>query len=131
MAKLTGEMKEILATQLAVLATASKDGTPNIGPKGSMHAIDDETLLCSESTGQKTLRNIQENPKVAVMVFDPAKRDGYQIKGTAELLTSGEHFEHVARRQVERNKPVPKHVTRIKIEEIYSVRSGMTAQKIA
>ncbi len=30
--------------QLSVIATASKDGTPNIGPKGSMYAFDDETL---------------------------------------------------------------------------------------
>jgi hypothetical protein len=35
MAKLTGEMKTVFEQQLSVIATASKDGTPNIGPKGS------------------------------------------------------------------------------------------------
>ena len=131
MAKLSGEMKAMFGKQLAVVATASKDGTPNVGPKGSIHVVDDETLACSESTGEKTLRNLKENPKVAVMVVDRENRDGYQIKGTAELLTSGNFFEQMAKRQEERKKPLPKCAVKIKIEEIYSVRSGMTAQKIA
>jgi predicted pyridoxine 5'-phosphate oxidase superfamily flavin-nucleotide-binding protein len=131
MAKLTGEMKAMLGKQLAVLATASKEGTPNVGPKGSIHVVDDETLGYSESAGEKTLRNLKENPRVAIMVVDRENRDGYQIKGTAELLTSGNFFEQVAKRQEERKKPLPKYTVKINIEEIYSVRSGITAQKIA
>ncbi len=34
MAKLNNEMKVIFQKQLAVIATASSDGTPNAGPKG-------------------------------------------------------------------------------------------------
>ena len=131
MAKLTGEMKAMFGKQLAVIATASKEGTPNVGPKGSIHVVDAETLAYSEGAGEKTLRNLKENPKVAIMVVDWEKRDGYQIKGTAELLTSGNFFEQVAKRQEERKKPLPKYAVKINIEEIYSVRSGMTAQKIA
>ncbi len=130
MAKLTGEMKNVLEKQLAVVATASNDGTPNVGPKGSVYAVDDETLAYSEGTAGKTLKNLQENPKVAVMVVDREKADGYQFKGTAELLTSGELFEQVSRRQQARQKPIPKYVVKIYIEEIYSVKSGMTANKI-
>ncbi len=131
MAKLTGEMKAMLGKQLAVIATASKEGTPNVGPKGSIHVVDDETLGYSESAGEKTLRNLKENPKVAIMIVDRENRDGYQIKGTAELLTSGNFFEQVAKRQEERKKSLPKYAVKINIEEIYSVRSGITAQKIA
>ena len=131
MARLTGEMKAVFEKQLAVIATASKDGTPNVGPKGSMHVVDDETLAYAEGTGEKTLRNLQENPKVAVMVVDRENANGYQVKGTAELLNSGNFFEQMARRQEERKRPPPKCAVKIKIEEIYSVRTGMTAQKIA
>ena len=108
MAKLSSEMRAMFERQLSVIATASKDGTPNIGPKGSMHVFDDETLAYSEGTGEKTLRNLQQNPKVAVMVVDREKTDGYQIKGTAELLTSGDFFEQVAKKQEERKRPRPK-----------------------
>ena len=130
MAKLTSEMRAIFEKQLAVVATASKDGAPNVGPKGSLHVVDDGTLAYAEAMGEKTLRNLQENPKVAVMVVDREKMDGYQVKGTAELLTSGGLFEQVARRQEERKRPRPRHVVRIKAEEIYSVKPGLTAQKI-
>ncbi len=104
MAKLPTEIKAMFENQLAVVATASKDGTPNVGPKGSMHVVDDETLAYSEGTAEKTLRNLKENTKVAVMLVDRPKAEGYQVKGTAELLTSGDFFERVARRQEERKR---------------------------
>jgi predicted pyridoxine 5'-phosphate oxidase superfamily flavin-nucleotide-binding protein len=131
MAKLTVEMRAMFEKQLAVIATASKDGTPNVGPKGSMYVFDGETLAYSEGTGEKTLRNMKENPKVAVMVVDRDMKDGYQVKGTAELLTSGDFFEKVATRQEERKRPRPKQVVKVRIEEVYSVKPGMTAEKIA
>jgi hypothetical protein len=131
MAKLTKEMKTMFEQQLSVIATATKDGTPNIGPKGSMYVFDDETLAYAEGTGQKTLKNLQQNPKVAVMVVDREKTDGYQVKGTAELLTGGDFFEQVAKRLEERKRPRPKSVVKIRIEEIYSVKPGMTGKKIA
>ena len=121
MARLTGEMKAMFERQLAVIATASKDGTPNVGPKGSMYVFDDETLAYAEGTGEKTLRNLKENLKVAVMVVDREKGDGYQVKGTAELLNSGDFFERVAVRQEERKRPRPKYAVKIRLEEIYSV----------
>jgi predicted pyridoxine 5'-phosphate oxidase superfamily flavin-nucleotide-binding protein len=130
MAKLTSEIRAMFENQLAIIATASKDGNPNVGPKGSMHVIDDETLAYAEGTGGKTLKNLQENPKIAVVVVDRERADGYQVKGTAELLTSGDFFERTGNRQEERGRPRPKHVARITIEEIYSVRPGMTAKKI-
>ncbi len=121
MARLTREINVMFEKQLAVIATASKDGTPNVGPKGSMHVVDDETLAYSEGTGEKTFRNLQQNPKAAVLVVDRENGNGYQVKGTAELLTSGDFFERVARRSEERGRPRPKHVVKIRIEEIYSV----------
>jgi predicted pyridoxine 5'-phosphate oxidase superfamily flavin-nucleotide-binding protein len=131
MGKLTSEVKEAFEKQLAVIATAGKDETPNVGPKGSMFVIDDETLAYSEATAEKTLRNLEENPKVAVMVVERDRTDGYQVKGTAELLTGGGLFEKVARRQEERKRPRPKHVVKIKVDRIYSVKPGMTAKQIA
>ena len=121
MAKLTDEINDMFRNQLAVVATASKDGTPNVGPKGSVYIVDDNTIVYSEGTGEKTLKNLQENPKVAIMVVDREKGDGYQVKGAVELLSSGELFERTARRQEERKRPRPKYAVKIRVEEIYSV----------
>jgi uncharacterized protein len=131
MAKLNSEVKSMFEKQLAIVATSSKDGIPNVGPKGSLYVFDDETLTYSEGTGEKTLRNIKENPKVAVIILDRDKADGYQVKGTTEILTCGDFFEKVAIRQTERKRPRPKHVVKISVEEVYSIKPGLTAQKIA
>ena len=130
MAKLTGEMRAMFEQELAIIATASNDGTPNVGPKGSVHVIDEETLGYAEGTAEKTLRNLQQNPKAAILVVNREKGDGYQIKGKAELLSTGDFFEQVARIQEQRKRPRPKYAVKIKIEEIYSVKPGMTAKKI-
>ncbi|MDP2718476.1 MAG: pyridoxamine 5'-phosphate oxidase family protein [Dehalococcoidia bacterium] len=121
MAKLNDEIKELLVKQLVFIATASKDGTPNVGPKGSMFAIDDETIVYSESTAKKTLANLWENPKVCVLAVDRNTAHGYQIKGTAELIPTGDLFDRVARRQEERKKSRPNHVVKITVEDILPV----------
>jgi predicted pyridoxine 5'-phosphate oxidase superfamily flavin-nucleotide-binding protein len=56
------------------------------------------------------------------MVVDRERADGYQVKGTAQLLTSGDFFERVAKRQEERGRPRPRHVAKIRVEEIYPVK---------
>ena len=121
MAKLNDEVKEVFQDQLVFIATADKQGNPNVGPKGSMHVFDDETLVYAEGTAKKTLQNLQENSRVALVAVDRERHLGFQIKGTAELLFSGDFFELIAKRQEERSRPRPKAVVRIKVEEIYSL----------
>jgi predicted pyridoxine 5'-phosphate oxidase superfamily flavin-nucleotide-binding protein len=131
MANLNSEMKALFETQLAIVATASKDGIPNVVPKGSLYVADDKTLAYAEGTGEKTLRNLKENPKITVMSVDRATGDGYQFKGTAELLSSGDFFQKMVKRQEERKRPAPKLVVKINVEEIYSVKPGMAGKRIA
>jgi predicted pyridoxine 5'-phosphate oxidase superfamily flavin-nucleotide-binding protein len=121
MDRLTDEMQTMFRDQLAVVATASKTGIPNVVPKGPMYVFDDETLIYSEGRGEKTLKNLQENPKVAAVVLDKDKINGYQVKGTAELITGGNLFLDIAERQKKRNHPQPKYVVKIKVEEIYLI----------
>ncbi len=131
MAKLNDEMKALFGKQLGLIATVGEDGEPNIGAKGSMRVLDDETLVYNEGAGEKTFRNLKSNPKVAVIVIDREKTDGYQIKGTAEVLSSGELYDEAVRTAPLRKRRPPKAVVRIKIKEIYSVRPGNTANKLA
>jgi uncharacterized protein len=131
MALLNEEMKSLFASQVAIVSTASKDGIPNAVPKGSLFVLDDQTLVYGEGTGEKTLRNLQANPHVSVLVFDRATGNGYQIKGRAELLTSGEIFQRMVKRQEERKKPAPKLIVKINADEIYSIKMGMAGKRVA
>jgi len=124
MAKLTNEMKELMAKQLAYIATVSSDGMPNIGPKRTMRIVDDSTLMYNENTGKQTQQNIKDNARVAVAYVDWEKLDGYRFVGKAEIFTEGKIFDDA----VEWAKgKVPKSVVVIHIEEIYTLHIGAPA----
>lgn len=131
MAKIPGEVKEMFKNQLPLIATASKGGIPNVGPKGSMCVVDDETIAYSEGTRRTTLKNIKENPNVSIIVVDREKLDGYQLKGNAEVVTSGGVYEEVAKRQEARNRPRPEFVVKINVKEVYTLKPGVADHKIA
>jgi len=73
-----------------VLATSSPDGTPDVGPKGSLFVADKDHLAYLERSHREHLRNLKANPKVAVMFLDrEAETPFARFWGTAELLESG------------------------------------------
>lgn len=55
--------------------------------------MDDSTLLIADNYMDKGARNLEENPQIAVSVWDTETKQAYQIKGTAEIIRSGPVFE--------------------------------------
>ncbi|GIX47372.1 MAG: hypothetical protein KatS3mg131_1583 [Candidatus Tectimicrobiota bacterium] len=105
MIKLTEQMRELIDSALArgcpcVVATASRDGVPNVGFKGSVMVFDDESLAYWERTRQGTLANLEENPHVMVLFRDPASRLGWRFLGTATIHRDGPLREQVMARTV-------------------------------
>ncbi len=91
MAELSEEAKKIIAEiHPAFVATASKDGKPNVSPKGSFRVLDDEHVVFAEMASPRTIANLRENPQVSAIVFDLAARKGCRIWGKAEILDSGD-----------------------------------------
>jgi predicted pyridoxine 5'-phosphate oxidase superfamily flavin-nucleotide-binding protein len=67
MVALTTEISESLTgTRTVFLATSSKNSVPNVVPIGAFKLLDDETLLISDQYFHKTLKNMAENPVVAL-----------------------------------------------------------------
>ena len=67
MARLTAEMKEaFLKMKIFPVATASKDGTPNVIPIGVVELVSDDTIWITDNFMNKTLENLRANPKIAV-----------------------------------------------------------------
>ncbi len=145
-------MKDILKSNVCYLATSSKNGKPNVVPMGLVQPIDDSTVMIVDVRMNKTMCNLSENEQVALAVTDSAKMQAYQLKGKANVVTSGEIFENanllvkekavikskrlqerlktttdpVIRKKIEAmldNKSVPKSAVIISIEEIYSTMS--------
>jgi uncharacterized protein len=106
MIQLTQQMRDLIDPALAkgtpcLVATASKDGTPNIGYKGSVMVFDDESLAYWERTLQGSLHNVEENPKVMVLFRDPATRAAWRFLGKATVHKDGALREEVMRRTVQ------------------------------
>jgi predicted pyridoxine 5'-phosphate oxidase superfamily flavin-nucleotide-binding protein len=91
---LTPAMKRMLDEQrLGFVATVCPDGTPNLSPKGTTAAWDDDHLIFADIHSPGTVSNLRHNPHVEVNVVDPFARKGYRFKGTAEVLTEGAQFD--------------------------------------
>ena len=106
MIKLTDEMKELFDTALAdgfacLVGTATKDGQPQISPKGSVMVFDDETLAYWERAKRSGLANLEENPKVVVYYSHPVKRIRWRFYGEASIHESGPIREDVMSRTVQ------------------------------
>jgi uncharacterized protein len=131
MAQMTERMQKLLdKVPTAVLATSTLDGMPNAVPIGAKKIIDPETVLVSDQFFNKTLANIQTNPKVSLMYWEG--HEGYQLKGTVTVETSGHRFEETALWIKERSDKIgfplrSKGAIIMKIEEIYAIGPGPKA----
>src|SRR5215213_9832301 len=93
---LTTAMKRLLDEQrLGFVATVCPDGTPNLSPKGTTIAWDDDHLVFADIHSPGTTANLRLNPHVEVNVVDPFARKGNRFKGTAEVLVDGAHYDAI------------------------------------
>src|SRR5208282_3429058 len=107
-----------LSGKLAWVATASRDGEPNVTPKGSLKLLDEHHVLFADLFSLKTKKNLLENKKVAVTIVDAATGKGYQLKGTAEVINSGPLFEDMSKKLKDSPKELPplQQVVKITVE---------------
>jgi hypothetical protein len=85
--QITQTIRDLLNSALAdgtpcLLGTASKDGHPNISPKGSIVVFNDEALCYWERSGRGAARRTAENAHVCVYYRNPAKA-GKDFRGGA------------------------------------------------
>ena len=129
MVALTEEMKTAFATMKAFpVATASKDGWPNVVPIGFVELVDDETIWIADNFMKKTLANIKENPKMTLSLWGPETKGCFQIKGEVELKTEGPEFEKMQENVWAKMAKAPaKGLMIMKICEVYTCNPGPDA----
>jgi uncharacterized protein len=124
---MTEEMMDAIEKDLVFLATASSEGIPNVVPIGFARPIDNGSILIADNYMNKTRKNIEENPNVAIVTKD-AQKNPYQFKGNAEIFESGKIFDEVVEwAQNVMTKLNPKAAIVVKVTEIYSVQPGPEA----
>ena len=136
MATMSSEVQELFKeVSDVVFTTASADGQPNSCIVGMKAVIDDETVYLSDQFFKKTLANVQENQKVAVVFWKGI--EAYQLYGTVRYVNEGPEFEAqkawVDAAFENMGKPIKaKGGCFVKVEAVFSSSPGPTAgEKLA
>ncbi len=88
MIKMTDLMRNLLRSALAdgtpcLVGTATRDGKPQISPKGSVAVFDDQTLCYWERSFRTAFGHIGENPNVVVYYRNFARTSEIPYRGAA------------------------------------------------
>lgn len=88
-AALSDRLKALLDTPVfVVVGTVQPDGSPQLSPVWA--ARDGDHVLISTTADRRKKKNLDRDPRVTVVVQDPASPYEYaEIRGTAEMTTEG------------------------------------------
>jgi len=127
MAKISDEIKHFLERQkLGFVATISPDNTPNVSPKGTVLAWDDEHLIFADIKSPQTISNLENNPSVEINVVDPILRKGYRFKGKGMILKDNEEFSKILKFYEEKGiKSKINAVVVVKVDTLSEVTSPL------
>ncbi len=106
MIEMTGEMETAVNNALAdrlpcLIATASADGRPSIGYRGSMLAFTSSALAYWERTQRMGFENVETNPHVVVLYRNPETRQAWKFFGQATIHRDGKTRDDVMARVVQ------------------------------
>ena len=131
MAKLTQDILDQMKNQkVYALATASKDGVPNVVPVGMLIPKEDGTIWIIDNYFGKTIANMEENPKAAFYVWNPECKESWQVKGSLSIEDSGADYEAAVAFAHSIKEIFPaKHLVKMTVDEVYYVTPGDHAGK--
>jgi uncharacterized protein len=112
--------KLIEASPFVALATMAPEGL-DCSPRGDegqvVHIIDDKTLALPDRRGNNridSLRNIVEDPRVALLFLLPGSGTTFRVNGQASLTADADFC-----RKFEKDGKAPRCVILIKVEALY------------
>jgi predicted pyridoxine 5'-phosphate oxidase superfamily flavin-nucleotide-binding protein len=126
-AKISNDIKNFLKQQkLGFVATINNNNTPNLSPRGTIFAWDDEHIIFADIKSPQTTTNLEKNPIVEVNVINPITRKGFLLSGNAVILKEGREFSQILeyyKDQGIQSKIVA--VAKVKIDEIHEITSPL------
>ena len=91
MAKFTAKEAAFLGSnEVCRLATSSKDGRPQVTPV--IYAMDGESFVIAVDYGTKKLKNVRENPNVALVIDKLRPTRAVTVEGTCEVYERGPEY---------------------------------------
>ena len=84
------EVAFLKSNEVCRLATASKDGRPQVTPV--MYALDGIGFVIAVDYGTKKLKNVRENPNVALVVDKVRPTRAVTVQGTCKVHERGAEY---------------------------------------
>ena len=82
------EIKNFLEKSIVAFATVDLNNKPNVVAVAFCKFISDNQVLITDNFMNKTRENLEHNKNVSLSFWN--QDNGYQLKGIAEVFTSGE-----------------------------------------
>lgn len=90
MGMITQDMRDVIRrAMLSYVATICDDGSPNLSPKGSVFAYDDDHLIFMNQASPRTVANLRRDPRIEINSVDVFRRRGWRFKGRAAIVPPG------------------------------------------
>jgi uncharacterized protein len=127
MATLTPEMKEFINNNLAWIATVSKEGQLDLGPKMSMFVLDDNHLAYHERTAGQHYRNLEDGSPLVVCFANLESKKGYRFRGNVTLHSDDAIYDEQVKVAEKNGTKKPAVVPVLEITEIQDLSAGAKA----
>ena len=121
-------IKKLIETSNFAFATADIEGQPNVIAVGGCEVVGEDKILITDNFMNKTRKNLLDNKKVAIAVWNSNGDEGYQIKGTAEYFTEGSWKKRVDK-DPENEGLAHKGAIMVNVEEIWDLVNPKLLQK--
>lgn len=96
-------VKQLIESTPVAIATVMPNGDPNVIGVAYVKVVDDQIIVTNNFMNQ-TLKDIEHNPHVAVIVWNQ-NLEGYKIIGEAKHFQEGEWMDFV--KNIPENKNMP------------------------
>jgi uncharacterized protein len=99
----------------AMISTADAEGLPHVAASRKITVEPDGSIGISEWFCPGTLANLQVNPRVSIVVWDPDKDSGYQILGISKKITDSSMMDGYSR-DLEKGRPLPQMERKVHVQ---------------
>ena len=89
MAKMSQKMMDMINSNFCYWATSDRNGMPHNSLQGSTTAISPDTILLVPRFKKITYKNLQENPKAAVIVYSSLPHEKTKAQNEELALITG------------------------------------------
>jgi len=109
-------IKLIDKTVVSYVATSDMNGQPHIAVEKGLKMIGGKYLGFDAWFCKKTVENLRNNPKIAIAIFDPLSKKGYQFSGRIVGIEDGAMLNGFSPELEKKEKEIPQVESRLKIE---------------